>query len=214
MNKAKYNKLVIALTAGTLLLGGCATTANNTQKGAGIGAVVGAIIGKGTGDHDKSRYVWGAVVGAIAGGAIGQYMDRQEQEFRDELADSGVEVVRDGDNINLILPGNITFQTGKSIIAGNFYPVLNDVALVLNKYEKTTLQVVGHTDSVGSDSQNQLLSEQRAAAVKNYLTQVNVDNRRVTTYGLGESQPVASNETSDGRQRNRRVELTIVPLKG
>ena len=212
MNKTNFKKIVLAMGLSSFLLTGCANTATNTQKGAGIGAVVGALIGKGTGDHDKSRYAWGAVVGAIAGGAIGKYMDNQEQEFREELADSGIEVQRDGDNIHLIMPGNITFETGKASIASNFYTVLNDVALVVNKYEKTTLQVVGHTDNVGSDSQNQLLSEQRADAVKRYLNQNGVDNRRVTTLGMGESQPLVANDSAAHRQLNRRVELTIVPL--
>ena len=212
MNKTDFKKIVLVMGMSSFVLAGCANTATNTQKGAGIGAVVGALIGKGTGDHDKSRYAWGAVVGAIAGGAIGKYMDNQEQEFRDELTDSGIEVQRDGDNINLIMPGNITFETGKASIASNFYTVLNDVALVVNKYEKTTLQVVGHTDDVGSDSQNQVLSEQRAAAVKRYLNQNGVDNRRVTTLGMGESQPLVANDSAAHRQLNRRVELTIVPL--
>ena len=214
MKMLNYKKVALAVGLSAFVLSGCANNASNTQKGAGIGAVVGAIIGKGTGDHDKSRYAWGAVVGAIAGGAIGKYMDDQEKEFRDELADSGVEVQRDGDTLKLIMPGSITFDTGKANIASNFYPVLNDVALVINKYEKTTLQVVGHTDNVGSDNQNQQLSEFRSMAVKSYLAEQNVDNRRVTTSGMGESQPVASNDTPAGRQKNRRVELTIVPLKG
>lgn len=213
MIKLQQTKWAISLGLSAFLLAGCANTASNTQKGAGIGAVVGALIGKGTGDNDKSRYAWGAVVGAIAGGAIGQYMDKQEQEFRDELADSGVDVVRDGDNLKLLMPGSITFETGKANISSSFYAVLDDVALVINKYEKTTLQVVGHTDDVGSDTQNQLLSEHRANAVKGYLSQNGVDSRRVTTLGMGEYQPVVSNSSDSNRQKNRRVELTIVPLK-
>ena len=212
MSKLDHKKIAMALGLSAFVLTGCANTATNTQKGAGIGAVVGALIGKGTGDNDKSRYAWGAVVGAIAGGAIGKYMDNQEEEFREELADSGIEVKREGDNLRLIMPGNITFDTGRANISANFYPVLDDVALVINKYEKTTLQVVGHTDNVGSNSQNQLLSENRATSVKNYLTQKGVDNRRVTTLGMGESQPIASNADANGRQKNRRVELTIVPI--
>lgn len=211
MTNLRYKKVFFSAAMAALLLNGCAG-ASNTQKGAGIGAVVGALIGKGTGDNAKSRYAWGAVVGAIAGGAIGQYMDKQEQEFRDELADSGVDVVREGDNLKLLMPGNITFQTGKANISSSFYPVLKDVALIINKYEKTTLQVVGHTDSVGDDASNQVLSEQRANSVKSYLSQNGVDSRRVTTLGMGESQPVASNSDQSGRQKNRRVELTIMPL--
>ena len=207
-----HKKILIALTLSGLVLSGCQSTASNTQKGAGIGAVVGALIGKGTGDNDKNRYVWGAVVGALAGSAIGNYMDKQEQEFRDELADSGVEVYREGDSLRLYLPGNITFASGKSNIDGNFYAVLDDVALVVNKYAKTTLMVEGHTDNVGSDDSNQYLSESRANSVKNYLTQVGVDKRRVTILGMGEYQPLDTNDSSAGRLKNRRVELKIMPI--
>jgi outer membrane protein OmpA-like peptidoglycan-associated protein len=207
-----HKKLILALTLSGLLLGGCTSTASNTQKGAGIGAVIGALIGKGTGDNDKSRYAWGAVVGAIAGSAIGNYMDEQEQEFRDELADTGVEVYRDGDSLRLYMPGNITFASGKANIDNSFLPVLKDVALVVNKYQKTTLQVEGHTDNVGSDALNQRLSESRANSVKQYLAQVGVDSRRVTTLGMGEYRPLSNNDDADGRQKNRRVELKIVPI--
>jgi len=210
----KSKQAVLSAVMAGMLLGGCAQTPTNAQKGAGIGAVVGALIGKGTGDHDKSRYAWGAVVGALAGGAIGSYMDKQEQAFKDELRDSGVEVQRQGDNLILIMPGNITFDTGKASISANFYPELNDVANVLNKYEKTTLQVIGHTDDVGGEQQNQLLSESRAASVKAYLSQTGVDSRRVTTLGMGEYQPLVANTDAANRQKNRRVELTIEPLKG
>ncbi|MFC6440239.1 OmpA family protein [Bowmanella sp. JS7-9] len=206
-------KLIIATTIATLMMTGCANDMSNAQKGAGIGAVLGAVLGKATGDHDKSRLAWGAVVGAIAGGAIGNYMDKQEEEFRKELADSGVEVYRDGDTITLRMPGNITFDTDSNRIDPRFYPVLNDVALVLNKYEKTVLKITGHTDSTGSDEYNQSLSEQRAASVKNYLLSQQVDNRRITTVGMGEYEPLVSNDTAELRQQNRRVELQVFPLK-
>jgi outer membrane protein OmpA-like peptidoglycan-associated protein len=206
-------KLIIATTIATLMMTGCANDMSNAQKGAGIGAVLGAVLGKATGDHDKSRLAWGAVVGAIAGGAIGNYMDKQEEEFRKELADSGVEVYRDGDTITLRMPGNITFDTDSNRIDPRFYPVLNDVALVVNKYEKTVLKITGHTDSTGSDEYNQSLSEQRAASVKNYLLSQQVDNRRITTVGMGEYEPLVSNDTAELRQQNRRVELQVFPLK-
>ena len=199
------------VVASAVVLAGCQTPMTNTQKGAAIGAVAGALIGKGTGDHDKSRYVWGAAVGALAGSAIGNYMDRQEQQFREELSGSGVEVIRDGDNIRLQLPGNITFASDSANISQNFYPVLEDVAAVLNKYNKTTMMIEGHTDSTGSAEHNQQLSLNRANAVRNYLVGYGVDSRRVTTQGFGESMPVASNDTAQGRQQNRRVELRIIP---
>lgn len=199
------------VVASSVLLAGCQTPMNNTQKGAAIGAVAGALIGKGTGDHDKSRYVWGAAVGALAGSAIGNYMDKQEQQFREELSGSGVQVVRDGDTIRLQMPSNITFATDSSVISSNFDPVLNDVARVLNQYNKTTMVVEGHTDSTGTAQYNQQLSESRAWSVSNHLARQGVDTRRLTVIGYGESQPIASNDTVNGRQQNRRVELRIVP---
>lgn len=206
------NKLIIATVTASLALTGCANSGwSNTQKGATIGAVAGALIGKGTGDHDKSRYVWGAAVGALAGAAVGNYMDQQEEEFRQELAGSGVQVIRDGDNIRLQLPSNITFDTNSAVISQSFAPVLTDVGKVLQRYEKTTLVIEGHTDSTGSAEYNQRLSENRALAVRNQLNGNGVDSRRLTTLGFGESQPVASNETEAGRTQNRRVELRIVP---
>lgn len=206
-------KALIFFTLSSLALAGCQTTANNTQKGAAIGAVAGALLGKATGDNAKSRYVWGAAVGALAGAAIGNYMDQQEQEFRDELAGSGVQVYREGDNLRLQLPGNITFATGSAGISQGFNPVLEDVAKVLNKYPKTTLMVEGHTDDVGSAESNQKLSEARANSVKNFLLGQQVDYRRITTVGLGEYQPVVDNSSDANRQRNRRVELKILPLQ-
>jgi outer membrane protein OmpA-like peptidoglycan-associated protein len=205
-------KTILVGILSALLVTGCANSdMSNTQKGAAIGAVAGALLGKGTGDHDKSRYVWGAAVGALAGAAIGNYMDQQEQEFRDELAGSGVEVIREGDTIRLQLPGAITFATNSASISQGFYPVLTDVVKVLNKYEKTTLVIEGHTDNTGSLEYNQTLSLNRANAVRNHFMGNGVDQRRLTTMGFGPTQPVADNSTDDGRQLNRRVELRIVP---
>lgn len=205
-------KTILVGVLSALLVTGCANSdMTNTQKGAAIGAVAGALLGKGTGDHDKSRYVWGAAVGALAGAAIGNYMDQQEQEFRDELAGSGVQVIREGDTIRLQLPGAITFATNSASISQGFYPVLNDVVKVLNKYEKTTLVIEGHTDNTGSLEYNQTLSLNRANAVRNHFMGNGVDQRRLTTMGFGPTQPVADNTTTDGRQLNRRVELRIVP---
>ncbi len=197
----------------SLVLAGCAANSSNTQKGAGIGAVVGALLGKATGDNDKSRYVWGAVVGALAGSAIGSYMDKQEQEFRQELQGSGVRVYREGDNLRLQLPGNITFATGSAAIAAGFYPVLEDVARVLNKYPKTVMMVEGHTDDVGDDAYNQRLSESRANSVKSFLLEQGVDARRINTIGYGEYSPLVPNDSPEQRQQNRRVELKILPIK-
>lgn len=206
-------KTMIAVTLSTLIISGCASNASSTQKGAGIGAVVGALVGKGTGDNDKSRYVWGAALGALAGGAIGNYMDKQEEEFREELANSGVEVYREGDSIRLSIPGNITFPNDSSAIVAGFYPVLKDVAKVLNRYDKTKLSIEGHTDSVGDANYNTQLSMQRANSVANYLQGTGVDANRLQTIGMGESQPIASNDNAQGRQANRRVELRVIPIQ-
>lgn len=213
---ATRNFVLTSLVSATLILGGCATNSGNQDNqatGTAVGAVLGALLGKATGDHDKSRYVWGAIVGAIAGNAIGTYMDKQEAEFRRELSDSGVYVYRDGDNIHLSLPGNITFETGSATITPEFFPVLQDVALVLNKYNKTTLMIAGHTDDTGSAELNQSLSIARANSVKANLVTYQVDPRRITTQGYGEFQPLVPNTSEQNRQQNRRVELTIIPNK-
>lgn len=211
MHSKKIKTLTLAIVA-TFALGGCASNASNTQKGAGIGAVIGAIAGKATGDNDKSRYVWGAALGALAGGAIGSYMDKQEQELKEQLADSGVDVYREGDTLRLIMPGNITFASNSSAIQSNFNPVLDDVALVLNKYDKTKLKIAGHTDSTGVAEYNNSLSLMRANSVANYLASNGVIEGRLQTVGFGETQPIAGNETEQQRRQNRRVELQIIPL--
>lgn len=204
---------IIAAAVSTFMVAGCASDTSNAQKGAGIGAIVGALAGKGTGDNDKSRYVWGAALGALAGTAVGAYMDKQEKEFRDELADSGVGVYREGDNIRLSIPGNITFDTDSSAIVTDFYPVLNDVAKVLSKYEKTKLSIEGHTDSVGDAQYNRELSIMRANSVANYLASNSVKNSRLQTLGFGETQPLANNDSAQNRKMNRRVELRIIPVE-
>ena len=202
---------IIAALASTLIFTGCANS-SNTQKGAGIGAAVGALIGKGTGDNDKSRYVWGAAIGALAGSAIGNYMDKQEAALKSELADTGVQVIRDGEQLRLIIPGELTFASDGTQVQSNFYPVLNDVAVVLSEFEKTKLSIEGHTDSTGSDMYNQDLSMARANSVAAYLSQQNISPDRLQTLGLGESQPIASNASEESRQKNRRVELNIIPV--
>lgn len=202
---------IIAALASTLIFTGCANS-SNTQKGAGIGAAVGALIGKGTGDNDKSRYVWGAAIGALAGSAIGKYMDEQEAALKAELADTGVQVIRDGEQLRLIIPGELTFASDGTQVQSNFYPILNDVAVVLGEYEKTKLSIEGHTDSTGSDMYNQNLSMARANSVAAYLSQQNISPDRLQTLGLGESQPIASNASEESRRKNRRVELNIIPV--
>jgi outer membrane protein OmpA-like peptidoglycan-associated protein len=188
---------------------------SDTTKGAGIGAAAGAVIGLLTGGdaaaHRKNALI-AAGVGALAGGAIGNYMDRQEANLRHELAGTGVSVTRMGDNITLNMPGNITFKSNSAELDPSFYKVLNSVDIVLKKYDKTVVEVAGHTDSTGSPDYNQKLSERRANSVAQYLESQGLATNRVVTVGAGETRPVADNSTPEGRQANRRVELTLTPL--
>ncbi|MCF6437534.1 MULTISPECIES: OmpA family protein [Pseudoalteromonas] len=202
---------LIAATLSLALLSGCEMT--NTGKGAAIGAATGAVLGKATGNHKDKRIFIGAAIGAIAGAAIGDYMDKQEAAFRKELAGSGVEVIREGDNMRLVMPSNITFASNQATISPSFYNTLDAITKVMNKYEKTFLNIVGHTDSTGTSELNQRLSEQRANSVKNYLLGQQVLAARLHTQGMGESQPIASNDTEQGRAQNRRVEIQIIPNK-
>ncbi|WP_448566065.1 OmpA family protein [Thalassotalea ganghwensis] len=203
--------LTISLLSTSLIISGCAST--NAEKGAAIGAVAGAVLGKATANHKDKRLVWGAAIGAIAGAAIGDYMDKQEQEFRKELSGSGIDVVREGDNIRLVMPSNITFATDQSYISTGFHVTLNDIAKVLAKYEKTLLSIEGHTDNTGSDQYNQTLSMKRAQSVKDYLVKQNIIENRLKVTGFGESQPIVSNDTPSNRALNRRVEIQIIPNK-
>lgn len=203
--------LPLSIISAALLLSGC--NATNAEKGAAIGAVTGAIIGKSTANHKDKRAVFGAAIGAIAGAAIGDYMDKQEEAMRKDLSGSGVEVVREGDNLRLVMPSNITFATNEAYITAGFHDTLNTVARILNTYDKTFLSIEGHTDSSGSETYNQQLSEKRAISVKDYLVGQGVMGERLSTEGYGEMRPVASNETASGKAKNRRVEIQIVPNK-
>ena len=211
--------------AAVMVLTGCSTLDPYTReektskatKGALIGAAAGAVVGLVSGDdavERRQRALILAGVGALAGGSIGYYMDRQEAKLRAELEGSGVSVTRMGDNITLNMPGNITFATASADLNGSFYNVLGSVSKVVNEFDQTVIEVAGHTDSRGSDSYNQDLSERRAESVAQYLTSNNVMRERLITVGMGERRPVADNTTSAGQQQNRRVELTLVPVTG
>lgn len=207
------SKKLIVIAVSSIVITACANS-NNTQKGAGLGAIIGAVAGKATGDNDKSRYVWGAALGAIAGSAIGSYMDKQEEALAEELAGTGVDLVREGDQLKLVMPGELTFDTDSAAVDADFYPVLNGVASILQEYEKTRLSIEGHTDSTGSSEYNQKLSIERANSVAAYLEQRNVSPERLRTLGMGESAPILSNNNASSRQKNRRVELKIIPVSG
>lgn len=218
-------KLGLAAMSISLLVSGCATYTgqtnapddpNRTQRGAIIGAVAGAVAGLLSGDdatERRQRALVGAGVGGLAGGAIGAYQDRQEAALRQRMAGTGVDVVRNGDNITLNMPSNITFDFDRSDLKPQFLPVLDNVARTLSEYNQTVVEVAGHTDSVGTDAYNQALSERRANSVAGYLGSHGVMNQRMIVVGAGESRPVASNDTDYGRAQNRRVEITLVPVR-
>jgi len=180
--------------------------------GAAVGAGAGAIIGETTSAKTRTAALIGAGVGALAGAGVGAYMDSQETKLRQRLQASGVSVTRRGDEIILNMPGNVTFDTAQSAIKPNFYEVLNSVGLVLNEFNRTIVDVDGFTDSVGSDESNLELSRRRARSVAEYLASRQVDPRRLSMRGFGESQPIASNASRAGRSQNRRVEIRIAPL--
>jgi len=216
-------KIALLVTAGSFLAA-CTTTnpytgeqqISKTAGGAAIGAAAGALGGLFVGGSSRAQrnaVLIGAGLGALAGGTIGNYMDRQEAELRAQLQGTGVSVTRSGDQIILNMPGNITFNTDQDAIKSQFYDVLNSVALVLNKYNQSLVDVFGHTDSTGSVAHNQDLSERRALSVAQYLHGRGVDGRRVSVVGYGSSRPIATNATQAGRAQNRRVEIQIAPLR-
>ena len=186
---------------------------SNTTKGAATGAVVGALLGAVINHDDREKgALAGAAIGAGAGGGIGYYMDRQEAMLRQQLEGTGVGIARDGDTINLVMPGNITFDTDQHAIKANFYEVLRSVALVLAEYDQTNVAVNGYTDSTGGFEHNQTLSENRAKSVASYLATQGVATTRLVSTGFGPRYPVATNSTAQGRAENRRVELKLVPI--
>ncbi len=212
-------RFLAASLALALAVPGCTTTnpytgeeeVNKTTKGAGIGALAGLLTAVLVGGDRKTLLI-GAGVGALVGGAVGNYMDKQEDKLRMQLQSTGVSVTRNGDNIILNMPGNVTFATGSSNISAEFYRVLDSVALVLNEFEKTYIDVTGHTDNTGSAALNQQLSEARASSVARYLQSQQVVAQRFVTNGFGFSQPIASNDTPEGRALNRRVEIILTPI--
>lgn len=211
-----------AAIAGVALLGTAACTTDPTTgkqriSNAAVGAALGAALGAGTGalvggKRNRTEAIVGAGIGAIAGGAIGAYMDKQERELRERTAGTGVDVVRQGDEILLNIPSGVTFATNSYAIQPQFQQTLNQVAQTLASYDQTYVDVYGHTDSTGNDGINIPLSQNRAQAVSSYLASRGVNSARIGTQGFGASQPIASNATPEGRQQNRRVEIKIVPV--
>lgn len=213
--------LIAVLITPALLLAGCETMQEastspdyaKTRRDAGYGAAAGAVIGLLTRGDKLQNALIGAALGGVAGGAIGNYQDRQERKLREQLAGTGVTVVRQGDNLTLNMPGSITFATNSADLSSSFYPVLDAVSGTLQEYGETVIEVAGHTDSTGRAEYNQSLSQRRAQSVAAYIESHGVKPQRLIVVGDGSQHPVASNATPEGRQQNRRVELTIVPVE-
>lgn len=219
----KTSKSVFVIAGIAAILAGCETLdpytgesqTSKATKGALIGAAAGVVAGLMSGDDAVERRqhaLIGAGVGALAGGAVGNYMDKQEAKLRAELQGTGVSVTRIGDNITLNMPGNVTFDTDSAALRPQFFGVLNSVGKVLTEYDKTVVEVAGHTDSTGSDSYNMQLSQRRANTVGEYLYTQGIMDQRIISVGMGEHHPIADNSTVEGRQLNRRVEITLVPI--
>ena len=218
--------IALSLGAAAMLTAACTTTdpysstprRNNTGTGAIAGALGGALLGyltnTNSGEQGRKNALIGAGVGALAGAGIGQYMDRQQRALEQQLSGSGVGVRRDRDNLILVMPSDVTFATNQSNLDGRFLPVLEDVAGVLRQYDRSMVDVIGHTDSSGGDAINQPLSERRASSVASYLIDQGVMRERLYVAVVSSRQPVADNATPDGRARNRRVEILIRPFTG
>jgi outer membrane protein OmpA-like peptidoglycan-associated protein len=184
---------------------------SNATKGALFGALGGAVVGALTGNSRNALI--GAAAGAAIGGAVGHSQDEQEAALRRQLQGTGVQIQRNGNDIKLIMPGDITFAVNKATIKPHFEPVLNSVGTVLRKYNKNYVRVAGYTSSTGSAAYNLELSKKRAAAVRNYLQTVGIVPARLVNVGYGEKDPIATNKTAAGRAKNRRVEINLVPIQ-
>ncbi|MFN8178326.1 MAG: OmpA family protein [bacterium] len=202
-------RIVIMLAIVALVVGGVGCT--QTQKGGAIGgsagAIIGGLIGKQSG-HTATGAIIGAAVGGATGATIGHYMDKQKQELDQDL--KGAKIERVGEGIKITFDSGILFDVNKADLRPEAQTNLQSLAKVLNKYADTKVLIEGHTDSDGSEDYNLTLSQRRAQAVANYISGLQVDATRLTTMGYGEAQPIASNETAEGKQQNRRVEIAIM----
>ncbi len=207
---------IISLVA----LSACSTNPETGKKRvskAAIGGIAGGVTGFLLGDviggrRDRTEKILGAGIGALAGAGVGVYMDNQEKKLRQQTAGTGIEVQRQGDEIKLIMPAGVTFDTNSALVKPEFRSTLDQLATTLNQYDKTMVDVYGHTDSAGNDAINIPLSNNRARAVATYLSGRGVNGARLATQGFGSSQPVAPNTTIAGMQANRRVEIKLLPV--
>lgn len=225
MLKLSTSRTLIA-TSIFAILAGCAAnspydnqqprSSNKTAIYGGLGALGGAAIGAATSskkDRGKGALIGAAVAGA-AGAGYGYYVDKQEAELRRSMQGTGIDIQRQGDNLTLVMPGNVTFATDSSNISGNFYGTLNDLAQSFNQYDQNTIEIIGHTDSTGPYQHNMNLSQRRAQSVANYLSNQGVSGMRMSVRGMGPDQPIADNNSAQGRQQNRRVEINLLPMPG
>ena len=216
----KFNPFLAAGLAALMVTTGCTTdpvTGERRISKTAIGGIGGALGGYLLGDvvggrRDRTEKLLGAGIGGLAGAGIGAYMDKQERELRERTAGTDVQVIRRGDDLVLNIPSGITFAYDSAEVQPQFQRTLDQVAQTLAEYNQTYIDVYGHTDSVGSDAYNQTLSERRATSVADYLASRGVQTARIGTRGYGETQPIASNDTDEGRAANRRVEIKIVPI--
>ncbi|HZJ92869.1 MAG TPA: OmpA family protein [Thiopseudomonas sp.] len=224
MLKFSTSRTLIA-TSIFVLLAGCAGnnpyegqqgSSNKTAIYGGLGALGGAAIGAATSskkDRGKGALIGAAVAGA-AGAGYGYYVDKQEAELRRSMQGTGIDVQRDGDNLTLVMPGNVTFATDSASISGNFYSTLNNLAQSFNQYDQNTIEIIGHTDSTGPYQHNMNLSQRRAQSVADYMRNQGVNGMRMQVNGVGPNQPIADNNSPQGRQQNRRVEINLRPIPG
>ncbi|MGH8160847.1 MAG: OmpA family protein [Gammaproteobacteria bacterium] len=220
MHRKSFPLMTVAV-ASLVLLASCATQnpytgkkqMNNTSKGSLIGARAGAALGL---MLDSSNRAKGALIGAgvapLAGAGVGYYMDQQTADLRKQLQGTGVMVTRQGNNITLVMPGNVTFASDSTTLKPQFHDVLDSVAKVINRYDKTVLLCAGYTDNTGTAAHNLQLSNERAQSVAHFLIRKGVKPARLVTQGFGEKHPIATNATAKGKLLNRRVELTLEPL--
>ena len=220
-------RIILALSAASIALAACSTNpytgerrVSNTGKGvaagAAIGAAIGALTNTSSGKEARKNALIGAGIGALAGGSVGIYMDRQAEKLRQQLEGTGVRVQRNPDNtITLIMPSNVTFDVDRAEVKPQFYETLRSVSLVFKEYDKTTIDIFGHTDSSGSDAYNQELSQRRANSVASYLiSSGGLMPQRFIVTGYGENYPIADNATDYGKAQNRRVEIQVSPFTG
>lgn len=216
-----HAKLITAAALSALTVTTACTTDPETGERriskAAIGGIGGALGGYLLGDlvggrRDRTEKIVGAGIGALAGAGVGYYMDEQEKKLRQQTAGTDIDVIRNGDDLILNMPSSVTFDTNSYAIKPEFRSTLNQVATTLRDYEKTYIDIYGHTDSTGGDAINIPLSENRARSVADYLSANGVQSARIGTRGFGSSQPVASNATPEGRAANRRVEIKLSPV--